>query len=101
MESRPAMAFPFLWIGALTAGLFLTATFVVFWLGVHLLSRTVGEIRGSMLPGLVSGFRDWTEAPGLGSEPSKTPDVVAAARIDPLIEDGVAALTEVVPVIRR
>lgn len=53
------MAFPFWWIGALTAALFLGAVFVTFWIAMRLVSRTTREIQGSMLPGLVSGFRDW------------------------------------------
>lgn len=56
------MAFPFWWIGALTAALVLGATFVAFGIAIRLVSRTTGEIRGSMLPGLVSGFRTWAEA---------------------------------------
>jgi hypothetical protein len=61
MELGTAMAFPFWWIGALTAGLFLTASFMLFGLALRLLNRATTEIRGSVLPGLVSGFRDWTE----------------------------------------
>lgn len=54
------MAFPFWWIGALTAGLFLASVFTVFGFALRLLNRTTAEIRGSVLPSLVSGFRDWT-----------------------------------------
>ncbi len=54
------MPFPFWWIGALTAGLFLAAVFTMFGFALRLLNRTTAEIRGSVLPGLVSGFRDWT-----------------------------------------
>ena len=61
MELGTAMAFPFWWIGALTAGLFLAASFLLFGLALRLLNRATTEIRGSVLPGLVSGFRDWTE----------------------------------------
>ena len=69
------MAFPFWWIGALTAALFLGAVFVAFGIAMRLVSRTTREIRGSMLPGLVSGFRDWVEPldPGGGSPGKPTP----------------------------
>jgi len=60
MEQGTAMAFPFWWIGALTAGLFLAAVFTMFGVALRLVNRTTAEIRGSVLPGLVSGFRDWT-----------------------------------------
>ena len=76
MERGTAMAFPFWWIGALTAGLFLAAAFTMFGLAIRLLNRTTNEIRGSVLPGLVSGFRDWTEtrAPThVGSEAGTSP----------------------------
>ena len=55
------MAFPFWWVGALSATLFLGAAFLVFGIAMRLVSRTSGEIRGSMLPGLVSGFRNWAD----------------------------------------
>jgi hypothetical protein len=57
------MAFPFWWIGALTATLVLGAAFLVFGIAMRLVTRTTNEIRGSVLPGLVSGFRNWTEPP--------------------------------------
>ena len=56
------MVFPFWWIGALTAALVLGGAFVVFGIAIRLVTRTTNEIRGSMLPGLVSGFRNWAEA---------------------------------------
>ncbi len=64
------MAFPFWWIGALTAGLFLATVFAMFGIALRLLSRTTSEIRGSMLPGLVSGFRDWAAERGQDDRPS-------------------------------
>jgi hypothetical protein len=58
------MAFPFWWIGALTAALFLGAAFALFMVLDHLLVRTVDTVRSSMLPGLVSGMRTWTTPRG-------------------------------------
>lgn len=55
------MAFPFWWLGALTAALFLGAVFVTFWIALRMVSRTTTEIRGSVLPGMVAGFRDWAK----------------------------------------
>jgi hypothetical protein len=60
MRQGTAMAFPFWWIGAFAAGLFLAAAFTLFGLALRLLDHSATEIRGSMLPGLVSGLRDWT-----------------------------------------
>ncbi len=53
------MPFPFLWTGALLAAAFLSLMFAVFGLLVHLLDRSFTELRGSILPGLVSGLGDW------------------------------------------
>lgn len=53
------MPFPFYWIGALVAGAFLSLVLTIFALALRFLARTTSEVRGSILPGLVSGFRDW------------------------------------------
>jgi len=54
------MPFPFLWTGALVAVAFLSTIFAIFGLLAHLLDRTATELRGSILPGLISGLGDWT-----------------------------------------
>jgi hypothetical protein len=54
------MAFPFWWIGGLTAALLLGAAFVLFVLLDRLLVRSADSVRSAMLPGLVTGFRTWT-----------------------------------------
>ena len=63
------MPFPFWWIGALTAGLFLAVVFTLFGFALRLLAWTAGEMRQSMLPGVVAGFRGWagTGGPGGGA----------------------------------
>jgi hypothetical protein len=58
------MPFPFVWLGAVVAGVFLTTVFAVFGIALRLLSRTTTEARETVLPGLVSGFRDWTQGAG-------------------------------------
>ncbi len=55
------MPFPFLWMGALLAATFLSAVFAIFALALRLLDRTATEVRGSILPGLVSGLDDWRD----------------------------------------
>jgi hypothetical protein len=56
-----AMPFPFYWAGALVAAVFLTAVLTVFGLLLKLMDRTATEVRESILPGLVSGMRDWAD----------------------------------------
>jgi hypothetical protein len=53
------MHFPFIWAGALVAGLFLTAAMALFGLALEVFARATDEVRGSVLPGLISGFRGW------------------------------------------
>jgi hypothetical protein len=55
------MSFPFLWIGAIVAGLLLSAVMTLFGFALHLVARVTNEVRGSILPGLVSGFREWAD----------------------------------------
>ena len=59
------MPFPFLWIGALVAAAFLTFVFTLFGLLMKLLNRATPEVRESILPGLVTGIRDWADGHGL------------------------------------
>ncbi len=55
------MALAFLPFGAFLAGLVLGSIFTFFALTLHLLDRAIGRVDGSMLPGLVEGFRDWAD----------------------------------------
>ena len=57
------MPFPFLWTGALLAGAFLALVMTLFAFALRFVAGTMAEVRGSVLPGLVSGFRDWAEEP--------------------------------------
>jgi hypothetical protein len=52
------MPFPFYPVGAVVAGLFLGAVLTLFGLAMRLLDR--GARSASMLPSVVSGFRDWS-----------------------------------------
>jgi hypothetical protein len=54
------MPFPFLWTGALVAAAFLSLVLTIFALGLRFLTRATTEVRGSILPGVVSGFGEWT-----------------------------------------
>ena len=53
------MSFPFYWIGAVVAGLILAGALTIFGLGLKVVTRATNDVRGSILPGLVSGFREW------------------------------------------
>jgi hypothetical protein len=59
------MPFPFYWVGALVAGVFLTAVLTIFGVLLKLTNRAATEVRESILPGLVSGMRDWADEHGL------------------------------------
>jgi len=79
------MAFPFWWMGALTAGIFLATVFALFGVSYRLLNRTTAEIRGSMLPGLVSGFRDWAGP----RDPTRAGSVTGVSPAGgPVVEEG-------------
>lgn len=93
------MAFPFYWIGALTAGLFLATVFAVFGVALRLLNRTTDEIRDSMLPGLVSGFRDW--AVPRTRRVASSPGAVSPASGAVIEEAGSAAATTTERLTRR
>jgi hypothetical protein len=54
----------FLPLGAFLAGLVLGAMFTAFALAGHLLDRAATRAGDSILPGLVSGFRDWSDRGG-------------------------------------
>lgn len=68
------MAFPFWWMGAAVATLFLAAAFTLFGVALRVIAWTAGEMRDSMLPGVVSGFRGWTG----GSRPGREPEQPAS-----------------------
>lgn len=57
------MPFPFWWVGAMVAAIVLGTAFTLFGVATRLLARAADEIRDSVLPGLVSGLRDWTRYP--------------------------------------
>jgi len=72
------MPFPFFWLGALAAGLLLAAVLAAFWLAVHLLARATSEVRGPVLPDLISGFRGWATDHGPEPPPPSSPQPPAA-----------------------
>lgn len=55
------MTLAFYPLGAFLAGLVLGSVFTFFALTMHLVDRAITRTNGSMLPGLVSGFRDWAD----------------------------------------
>jgi hypothetical protein len=55
------MPFPFYWAGALVAAVFLTVVLTVFGVLLKLMDRAATEVKESILPGLVSGMRDWAD----------------------------------------
>jgi hypothetical protein len=60
------MPFPFHWAGALFAAVFLSIAFVTFGILLKMLNGVATEVRGSILPGLVGGIRDWADGHGRG-----------------------------------
>jgi hypothetical protein len=73
------MQVPFFWLGALAAGLLLTAVLALFGVALNLLSRATNEVRGSILPGLVSGFRGWATERGPARPRSSSPRSVESS----------------------
>jgi hypothetical protein len=63
------MPFPFYWIGALLAGLVLAGAMTVFGLALEAVARVTHGVRGSVLPGLVAGFREWRADAGTAVHP--------------------------------
>ena len=51
---------PFYWVGALVSTVFLTIVVAIFGLLLKIGNRAATEVRESILPGLVAGFRAWT-----------------------------------------
>ena len=50
---------PFYWVGALVSMAFLTVAISIFGLLLKLGDRAATEMRDSILPGLITGIRDW------------------------------------------
>ena len=71
------MPFPFWWVGAAVAAIVLGTAFTLFALATRVLARAADEIRDSVLPGLVSGWRDWTRYP------APRPAVSSAGAVSP------------------
>ena len=55
------MTLAFYPLGAFLAGVLLGAVFTFFAISLRLLDRAATRTTGSVLPGLVSGFRDWSD----------------------------------------
>jgi hypothetical protein len=84
---------PFYWVGALVSAAFLTIVMSIFGLLLKVGARAATEIRDSILPGLITGVRDWagdglqairTRSPRAeegGSAPEETP-ANAALRLE-------------------
>lgn len=83
------MAFPFYWIGAMVAGVVLFVALSLFAMALRAIDRAVTEVRGSMLPGLVEGFRDWAGDRRPARRPPISPDGPEAGDG---IEDAVSSL---------
>jgi len=64
------MPFPFIWTRALVAGLVLLWALAAFGLALEAVTRVPNEIRGSILPGLVAGFREWDAEGGAAARSS-------------------------------
>ena len=67
------MPFPFFWLGALVAAAFLTIVMTIFGLLLKMMDRAATEVRESVLPGLVTGIRDWADGRGLPRVASSSP----------------------------
>jgi hypothetical protein len=86
------MPFPFMWIGALGAVAVLSVVLSIFGLVLRALDRRKSRVPGSVLAGLVSGFRDWAGASETGrrigspteSEPPELDDTTPTQA--PLVE---------------
>jgi hypothetical protein len=84
------MSFPFLWIGVVVAGVFLAAVMTLFGIAVELVARLTHEVRGSVLPGLVAGFREWGDGVAVVrrvSSPGSSAPEPPGAGAQPLFEE--------------
>jgi hypothetical protein len=82
--------FPFAWVGAAFAAGFLAAALLVFAALAHLL-RVPEDGQGSIVPGLVSGVKDWAS-----DRSAAVRRAVSSPGSSPIVEDapGVAAPVE-------
>jgi len=60
--AETSMPFPFMPVGAILAAAVLGGAFALFALLLRAIDRTATEIKGSFLPGVVSGLRGWSRA---------------------------------------
>jgi hypothetical protein len=67
------MAFPFLPGGAILAAAVLGGAIALFALLLRAFDRTATEIKGSFLPGVVSGLRGWSRARDRSQVPERSP----------------------------
>jgi hypothetical protein len=67
------MSFPFLPGGAILAMLVLGGAFALFALVLRAIDRTATEIKGSVLPGVVAGLRDWSRTRDRGRARTSSP----------------------------
>ncbi len=89
------MTLAFYPLGAFLAGVLLGSIFTFFALTMHLLDRAVAGRHGSMLPGLVTGFRDWADGragPRIPISPAPLADE-RETRDDPSDEPEIIELT--------
>jgi hypothetical protein len=56
-----SMTLAFYPLGAFLAGMFLGSAFTLFAVGLRVLDRAATRSGGTVLPGLVAGFRDWAD----------------------------------------
>lgn len=75
------MTLAFYPIGAFLAGLFLGSALTLFAVALRFLDRAATRSGRSMLPGLVTGFRDW-------SDRRREPRIVVAPASPPPEPDG-------------
>jgi hypothetical protein len=67
------MPFPFLPGGAILAAAVLGGAFALFALLLRAIDRTATEIKGSFLPGVVSGLRGWSRPRDGRQVPERSP----------------------------
>jgi hypothetical protein len=67
------MPFPFLPGGAILAIAVLGGAFALFAMILRAIDRTATEIKGSFLPGVVSGLRGWSRPRDRDQVPGRSP----------------------------
>lgn len=85
------MPFPFMPVGAILAGLILMAALTIFVWALMAIDRAASRAAGSVVSGLVTGFRGWS--------PERPPASVARSASDPPDDDPVTP-ADAVPVAR-